>query len=334
MKKHRQFCIYCSEGLIKKLEDNVLRDFCPSCKSYFYENPLPVVSSVLDSSRNILLVKRDRPPFKGHWCLPTGFAEAGESIEDAALRELEEETGIKGKILRLLDVDSYKSRFYGDLLFLTFVVEQTGGKLAAGDDSANAQFWPMGKTPLLAFRPNRRALAAYIKSKRDYWAILDSIEHADKNLVKPVVAKNALTRRLVNIIVKNKEDIIYSWIEDVASSNSTAEYHKYDRKKLFNICDRIISQIILWLGGLYDINHLKTFHIKLGRERRKEGFKLSETLSALSLIRKHIWEIGIHQDGWRKSIDLYMTFEMQRRMTIFFDLATFYLTQGYEDYLN
>ncbi len=334
MKKHRQFCLYCSDALIKKLEDNVLRDFCPSCKSYFYENPLPVVSSILDSSRNILLVKRDRRPFKGHWCLPTGFAEAGESIEDAALRELEEETGIKGKILRLLDADSYKSRFYGDLLFLTFVVEQTGGKLVAGDDSCNAQFWPMDKTPLLAFRPNRRALATYIKSKRDYWAILDSIEHADKNSQKPVVAKNDLTRRIVNILVKNKDDIIYSWIEDVAISKSTAGYHKFDRKNLFNICEKIISQIIRWLGGLYDFAHLKAFYIKLGRERRKEGFKLSETLSALSLIRKHIWGISIHQDGWRKSIDLYMTFEMQRRMTIFFDLATFYLTQGYEDYLS
>ncbi len=330
MKKKRLFCIYCSVSLIKKTEDNILRDFCPSCKSYFYDNPLPVVAAVLDSSRKILLVKRDRQPFKGRWCLPTGFAEAGESIEDAALRELEEETGIKGRILRLLDVDSYKSRFYGDLLFLTFVVEQTGGKLAAGDDSAQAEFYPVEQIPHLAFPPNRRALAAYINSKKDYWSILDSIEHADKNSLNPVVAKNALTSRLVNIIVQNKENIIYNWIEDVTNSDSTAEYHRYDRKKLFNICDRIISQIILWLGGLYDIKHLKIFHIKLGRERRKERFKLSETLSALSLIRKHIWAIGIHQDGWGKSIDLYMTFEMQRRMTIFFDLATFYLTQGYE----
>jgi ADP-ribose pyrophosphatase YjhB (NUDIX family) len=334
MKKKRRFCLYCSDSLIKKFEDNVLRDFCPSCQSFFYENPLPVVSSILDSSRQILLVKRDRRPFKGRWCLPTGFAEAGESIEDAALRELEEETGIKGKILRLLDVDSYKSRFYGDLLFLTFVVEQTGGKLSAGDDSAKAQFWPMDKIPPLAFRPNKRALTTYIKSKKDYWSILDSIERTHGNSQEPEISKNALTRRLVNIIVKNKEDIIYNWIEDVAKNNSTVEYHKFDPKKLFNICDKIGSQIVLWLEGLYDINHLKTFYIKLGRERRKENFRLSDTLSALSLIRKHIWEIGIHQHGWRRNIDLYMTFEMQRRMTVFFDLATFYLSRGYENYLG
>ena len=331
MKKQRQFCLYCGDATIKKTEDNILRDFCPSCKSYFYENPLPVVSSILDSSRNILLVKRDRRPFKGHWCLPTGFAEAGESIEDAALRELEEETGVKGKIVRLLDVDSYKSRFYGDLLFLTFVVEQTGGKVAAGDDSVKAQFWPLGKIPLLAFRPNRRALASYIKSKRDYWAILDSIEHADINSLKPDASKNALTRRLVSIIVKNKEEIIYSWIEDIITSKSTAEYHKFDHRNLFNIADKIISQIILWLGGLYDINHLKSFYTKLGRERKREGFQVSETISALSFVRKHIWDFTVDQGVWHKNIDLYMTFEMQRRMTIFFDLAIFYLTYGYEE---
>jgi hypothetical protein len=54
-------------------------------------------------------------------------------------------------------------------------------------------------------------------------------------------------------------------------------------------------------------------------------------LSALSLIRKHIWDVAISQGALRKSLDLYMTFELQRRMTIFFDLATFYLTRGYEE---
>jgi len=331
MKKQRRHCLYCGGEITKKNEDGVLRDFCPFCNSFFYNNPLPVVSSILDLSRQILLVKRDRAPFKGQWCLPTGFAEAGESIEDAALRELREETGIKGRISRLLDVDSYKSRFYGDLLFLTFIVEQTGGKLAAGDDSAQAMFWPVSKLPPLAFPPNRRALDAYIKSKRDYWAIFDSIEHADKNTPQPGVAKNSLTRRLVNVIIKNKEIIIEQWLEDVAVNPSTAEYHKIESRVLYNICDKILSQITLWLGGLYDVNRLKSFYTKLGRERKKGDFKISEVLSALSLIRKHIWTFALAQDALQKNLGLYMTFELQRQMTIFFDLATFYLTRGYEE---
>jgi 8-oxo-dGTP diphosphatase len=331
MKKQRRHCIYCGGEITKKSEDGVLRDYCPFCNSFFYINPLPVVSSILDSSREILLVKRDRAPFKGLWCLPTGFAEAGESIENAALRELREETGIKGRISRLLDVDSYKSRFYGDLLFLTFIVEQTGGKIAAGGDCTQARFWPVNKLPPMAFPPNKRALDAYIKSKKDYWSILDSIENTDENKPEKKVAKNSLTRRLLNVILKNKEKIIYQWMEEMTTSPTTAEYHNYESRKLYIICDKILSQITLWLSGLYDVNQMKSFYTKLGRERKKTDFKISEVLSALSLIRKHIWTFALAQDALQKNLELYMTFELQRRMTIFFDLATFYLTRGYEE---
>ncbi|MGP8152829.1 MAG: NUDIX hydrolase [Smithella sp.] len=331
MKKQRQFCLYCGGTTIKKHEDNVRRDFCPACNSYFYENPLPVVSAILESSRRILLVKRDRPPSKGLWCLPTGFAEAGESIEEAALRELEEETGIKGKIIKLLDVDSYKSRFYGDLLFLTFIVEQSGGKLTAGDDCSQARFWSVNKLPPLAFRSNKRAVDAYIKSKIDYWTIFDSIEHPDNKSLTPAIAKNSLTRRLVNVIIKNKEKIIEQWLEDVIVNPSTVEYHKVERPVLYNICDRILSHLTLWLGGVHDVNKIKNFYTRLGKERKKSGFKISEALSALSLIRKHIWTFALAQDTLQKNLDLYMTFELQRRMTVFFDLATFYLTRSHEE---
>jgi len=331
MKKKRQHCLYCGTGITKKEEDNVLRDYCPDCHCFFYENPLPVVSSILDSSRNILLVKRDRRPSRGLWCLPTGFAEAGENIEDAALRELEEETGIRGRISRLLDVHSYNSRFYGDLLFLTFVVEQTGGKLEAGDDCSHARFFPASKMPRLAFRPNKFAIDAYINSKKDYWAIVDSIKHGDTALQKPEVSKNDLTRRLVNVIIKNREEINDRWVEEVVSNPSTSQYHNYDRKKIYNLCDRMISRVILWLGGLYEVSRIKIFYSKLGKDRRREGFKISASLSALSLLRRHIWDVALSQGEWHKNIDLYVTFELQRRMTIFFDLAAFYMTRGYEE---
>jgi ADP-ribose pyrophosphatase YjhB (NUDIX family) len=331
MKKKRKYCIYCGSETTKKYEDNVRRDYCPACNSFFYENPLPVVSAIVESSRRILLVKRARKPSQGLWCLPTGFAEAGESIEEAALRELEEESGIKGKIIELLSVDSYKSRFYGDLLFLTFVVEQTGGKLLAGDDCSEAVFWPVNHLPSLAFRSNKKAIETYIRRKRDYWAILDSIEQSDRKSAKAPLAQNALTRRLVNVILKNKEKIIDTWIEDVFTNPTTAEYHDAERKVLYSICDRVLSQILLWLGGSQDVEKIRIFYTKLGKERRNNGFRISGALSALSLIRKHIWTVALTQGALQKNLDLYMTFELQRQMTIFFDLATYYLALGHEE---
>ncbi|MBN1380430.1 MAG: NUDIX domain-containing protein [Deltaproteobacteria bacterium] len=331
MKKERRHCHYCGEIIIKKEEDGVPRDYCPACRSFFYENPLPVVASILEISREILLVKRNRHPYKGYWCLPTGFAETGEGIEEAALRELREETGIKGRIVKLLDVDSYKSRFYGDLLFLTFVVEQVSGKLMAGDDSDLARFWPIHKLPALAFRPNAHAVETYIKSKRDHWAIFDAIEREDKQPPAGGAKPNVLTRRLIDFIMRNKDKIIDRWLADVAVAASTLEYRKVEQTVLYNICDKILSQISLWLSGLYDVDRIRNFFTKLGRERKREGFRISQTLSALSLIRKHIWESSLAPDAKGRNVEFYMTYELQRRMTIFFDMAVFYLTRGYEE---
>ena len=331
MKKQRKFCPHCGGQIAKKKEDNVLRDCCLVCHSYFYDNPLPVVSTIVEEERQVLLVKRDRAPFKGHWCLPTGFAETGENIESAALRELREETGIKGRISRMLDVDSYKSRFYGDLLFLTFVAKRIGGKIAAGDDSAQARFWPIDGTPRLAFRSNRRALEAYIRSKKDYWTIMDSIHHSDAGGKASGRAANELTHRMINVLLKNKEPIIHQWIEDMTSNPSTVEYHPYENSRLYTICDKVISQLTLWLGDVCDTSRIRGFYLKLGRERRKEQYSVSGVLSALSLIRKHVWDVALSRGSLKRNVDLYMSFELQRRMTIYFDMATFYITHGYEE---
>ena len=329
-KKRRHYCPYCSDPLTLKIEGDALRDFCGTCRTFFYDNPLPVVSAILDSDRKILLVKRGKAPFRGMWCLPTGFAETGETVEEAALRELEEETGIKGKINRLLDVDSLKNRFYGDLLFLTFVVDQIGGEMIAGDDSAAVRFFPVEKIPRLAFRSNTKAVQAYIRAKEDYWAIVDGIatDAGEKRREYPAV--NVMSHRLVDFIEKNANGIAWSWIHDVTTNKTTPGYHARDRMVLLNTVLAVLSQISLWLGGDYSDFNIHDYYIGLGKEDRDGGFLLSEVLSAISLIRKHIWDTALSRGTWQKTIDLYMTFEFERRLIIFFDRAAYYTTRGYE----
>ena len=330
MKKRRQYCPYCSGPLTIKPEGDVLRDFCTACRTFFYDNPLPVVSAIVDSDRKILLVKRGNAPFRGMWCLPTGFAETGETVEEAALRELEEETGIKGKINRLLDVDSLRNRFYGDLLFLTFVVDHVGGEASPGDDSAAVRFFPVEKIPRLAFRSNTKAVQTYIRTKEDYWAIVDSIATDAGEKHRDYPARNAMSHRLVDFIETNADGIAWSWIHDVTTNKTTPSYHGRDPMDLFNRVLAILSQISLWLGGTYNDFNIHDYYIGLGKEGRKGGFLLSEILSAISLTRKHIWDIALSRGSWQKTIDLYMTFEFERRLIIFFDRAAYYTTRGYE----
>jgi 8-oxo-dGTP diphosphatase len=131
--KVKVFCSFCGDALEVDFHDGKERQVCKACAQVYYENPLPVASVILaNRDREIILVKRARDPFKNMWCCPIGFAESGESIEDAALRELKEETGIEGRITQLVDVSSHTNPFYGDLLIVSFEAEKVGGTEQAG----------------------------------------------------------------------------------------------------------------------------------------------------------------------------------------------------------
>jgi len=331
MKRKRCFCPHCGDQLTKEMEEDVLRDFCGACKTFFYENPLPVVSVILMAGREILLVKRGRRPYRGKWCLPTGFVESGESIEAAAMRELEEETGIQGKIVNLVDVDSGTNSFYGDLIFLCFEAEMSGGSLRFGGDTVAARYFPIEKIPRLAFPANNRAVQTFIRNKSDYWAIADSFSLTAASEKSAVSRKqNLLSDRLVRVIEDNAAPISRIWIEDVTSNHSTPSYHHFDRKRLFLRVHTILSQFGKWLGGGYNDQDIHDYYTDMGRERRREGFNLGEILSALSLIKKHIWEFALSRGMWQKTIDIYMALELDRRIVVFFDKASFYTARGYE----
>lgn len=330
-KKKRIFCPYCGNRIIQKHEEDILRDYCDICNLFFYDNPLPVVSSILLLERKILLVKRGNKPYKGKWCLPTGFAESDESIEDAALRELEEETGVQGKIVGHVDVDSCANYFYGDLIFLTFEVIQIGGKLSPGSDTVAVKYYPIERAPCLAFSSNTKAVETYIKNNSDYWAIVDSFAGTMEEGQAQKKKKDLLSDRLVDMIQENAETIAYNWLEDVTKNRSTYSYHFFDQAKLFKRAHYALSHFNDWLGGTYTQRTMKDHYTGLGRQRKKQGVRLYEVLSSLSLIKKHIWKFALSRGIWTKQIDIYMVLELERRIVIYFDKIIYYTTLGYTE---
>jgi hypothetical protein len=80
----------------------------------------------------------------------------------------------------------------------------------------------------------------------------------------------------------------------------------------------------------YDKVEIRNFYTQLGLEREKENFALSEVISSLSLIKKHIWEYALSRGMWNTAIDIYIALELERRMMLFFDKATYYVSKGYE----
>ncbi len=154
--KEKKFCYLCGNPLDKKLIDNRMRLFCKSCNSPIYENPIPAACLVVvDENNRILLVKRSVEPKKGMWCLPGGFMELGETPEQAALRELKEETGLSGNINKLLGVMINSSSIYDTVLMVGYLVKYFEGTPIAGDDASDLKFFSYDKLPAIAFKTHR-----------------------------------------------------------------------------------------------------------------------------------------------------------------------------------
>jgi ADP-ribose pyrophosphatase YjhB (NUDIX family) len=121
---------------------------------------------VTDSEERVLLVRRSVDPRKGYWCLPGGFIELGETPEQAALRELEEETGFSGRIGKLLGVTSISGMIYDTILMIGYSVRQYSGELTAGDDASDAAFFRSQELPEIAFDSHLRFIREYYANPR------------------------------------------------------------------------------------------------------------------------------------------------------------------------
>ncbi len=120
---------------------------------------------VTDDRQNLLLVKRSVDPQKGLWCLPGGFIELGETPENAALRELYEETGLTGKIQKLLGVITNPNKLYDTVLLVGYLVTECTGSLVAGDDASDIGFFSYCNLPEIAFESHMKFIRGfYMKS--------------------------------------------------------------------------------------------------------------------------------------------------------------------------
>ncbi len=157
MKQEFRYCPICSTDLQVGFIEGKERGFCPNCSFVDYKNPLPVALAIPMKDKKFLLIKRGLAPKKGMWGFPSGFIETGETSEDACLRELKEETGLSGHIVKLAGVMHVEDReIYGDMLIGSYIVEVDDGELKPGSEVEDAKFCSPEELPnrYLAFLKN------------------------------------------------------------------------------------------------------------------------------------------------------------------------------------
>lgn len=100
----------------------------------------------------VLLIKRGAEPFKGSWCFPGGHVDKGERFDEAAPRELEEETGIAGIQLNRVDVFDQPDRDpRGRAISVLYSALVGNLEAKGGDDAAEARWWLLEELPDMAF---------------------------------------------------------------------------------------------------------------------------------------------------------------------------------------
>ena len=140
----------------------MVRPACPSCGYIWYRNPVPAAGVLLVEAGRVLMVKRRWDPRAGSWCLPAGFMEAGETPEQTAVRELQEETGVIAQLTGLFGVYAGFDDPRVRAVLILYTGAATSGEARAGDDAIELDWFPLDALPGdLAFASHAQALAEF-----------------------------------------------------------------------------------------------------------------------------------------------------------------------------
>jgi 8-oxo-dGTP diphosphatase len=123
---------------------------------------LPAVSVAIVRGDTVLLVKRARQPSQGFYAFPGGKVEAGETLEEAARRELQEETGLQAhnyRPLREIHIDGSSDGHPVDYLLTVFGANYAGGEPVASDDAETAAFYTLSEMRALPLAASVFAVA-------------------------------------------------------------------------------------------------------------------------------------------------------------------------------
>jgi ADP-ribose pyrophosphatase YjhB (NUDIX family) len=164
-----RFCAKCGQPTQRRTSGGRARPHCPACGwTYYAKNALGAAIAIQsDDGQQILLVQRAHEPYAGWWMLPAGFVEYGDSATDTAVREAEEETGLR------VELTGLRGLYYGaddprDVAHLAvYDARIVSGEPRPGDDACAVRFFSATALPTqIAFEAQRQAIADWTRAAR------------------------------------------------------------------------------------------------------------------------------------------------------------------------
>lgn len=162
--KHCRACGTAVEYLVPA-DDNRERAVCPACGTVHYVNPLNVVGTIPVWGDQVLLCRRNIEPRYGLWTLPAGFMELGETTEQGALRETDEEAGARVALEGLFSVLNVVRVGQVHLFYRARLLDTD---FHPGPETIEVRLFTEHEIPWdeLAFRTVRETLRRYFEDRR------------------------------------------------------------------------------------------------------------------------------------------------------------------------
>lgn len=160
------YCSNCGHKLRfgKVPDDEYERYYCEHCGTIHYQNPNVIVGCLPRWQDKVLLCERAIEPRKGLWTLPAGFLENGETVEDGAMRETQEEANADVKIVRLFSVYSLP---HVNQIYLMFLADLQNLDFHSGPESSRVELFSKEEIPWdsIAFSAIRFTLDRYFDGR-------------------------------------------------------------------------------------------------------------------------------------------------------------------------
>ena len=166
-----RYCPVCGSSSFEEQDDKSKR--CKRCSFEYYLNPSAAVAAfVLNSKGQLLTLRRRKAPARGTLDLPRGFADIGETIDEALLREVREETGLTVTEFEFFTTLPNRYEYSGfvvptlDSFFICKVSNET--ELQANDDAEEALWLDLEEvhTEEFGLRSIRHALSTFLQKYR------------------------------------------------------------------------------------------------------------------------------------------------------------------------
>jgi len=151
----------CAATLVEKYVHDAHRLTCPECGYILFLAPKLVAVVAVVHQGNVLLGRRNIDPGLGEWSFVSGYIDRGEKVEEAAIREVKEETNLAVQLERLIGIFSGRGNPYVILAFQASVVNGDISAIAAQpDEVSELAFFALDKLPALAFPTDTAILQA------------------------------------------------------------------------------------------------------------------------------------------------------------------------------